>query len=253
MKSKTLQVRNTLFGTTPLVIHAHGSHDHKPAWLPIKQAFFDLPARSVPANSEVTVITCNNGHQSMGLLERSAEHLGISYRVYGQGIHPWQNARDKPPVLFEALQEIDTPYVLYADSRDAILIDDPAKAVRRFREQFQVRLLFGADRINWPPIRSFQLYENKLAEGETSEFKYINGGAWIGETAFCREFFKKAMETGPAAQAPESEQGILKKLLPQFEGEVAMDYRCRIIQNIGFVTQPIFDLQIQEEEIFEEI
>jgi hypothetical protein len=37
------QVINKQFGTSPVVIHAHGSHDHKPNWPPIKNAFFATP------------------------------------------------------------------------------------------------------------------------------------------------------------------------------------------------------------------
>jgi hypothetical protein len=236
------QVINKQFGTSPVVIHAHGSHDHKPNWPPIKNAFFATPQRHIGGSALVTVITCNNGHESMGMLEKSLQHLGVPYETFGQGISPWVNARDKPKVLFEGLKTIQTPYVLYADSRDAILIDDPDNAVKKFREKFQCKMLFGADRINWPPIHSFQKYEDALALEHHSDFRYFNGGGWIGETEFCRDFFKLAMATPAVEKAPESEQGILKKLFPLFEKEVVLDYHCDIIQNIGFVTAPIFDI-----------
>lgn len=253
MKTGTLEVINTLFHTTPSIIHAHGSHDHKPNWLPIKNAFFDRPAKKTPVSDRVTVITCNNGHQAMGVLERSLEHAGIPYLVFGQGVHPWINAVHKPRILYEALMTIQTPYVIYADSRDAIMIDSPDNIIDTFIEHFNCKMLLGADRINWPPIPEFRDYEDKLAEGYDSEFRYLNGGVWIGETAFSAAFFKLAMETPPEAKAPESEQGILKKLLPQFKDEVALDYHCRIIQNIGFVTEPIFDIRVKEQQITERI
>jgi hypothetical protein len=251
MESTTfaLEVFNTLFRTRPIVVHAHGSHDYKPNWLPIKNAFFDLPKRQIDMGNLVTVITCNNGHPSMGMFERSLDHLGIPYRVFGQGINPWVNSRDKPLVLLQALGSVKTPYVLYADSRDAILIDDPDIAVTRFIENFQCRMLFGADRINWPPIAEFQKYEEQQAFEYDTTFKFLNGGVWIGETAFSRDFFKKVINTPVAGKAPESEQGILKKLFRAFKGEVALDYRCQIIQNIGFVADPIFEINIQQLEI----
>lgn len=241
-----LQIVNTIFNTKPIIIHAHGSHDFKPNWLPIKNAFFEQPKRDIKIGNNVTVITCNNGHKSMGILEKSLDHLGIPYHVFGQGIHPWVNSKHKPHVIYEALKTIKTPYVLYADSRDAILIDDPNLAVKTFVEHFQCKLLFGADRINWPPIPEFQKTEDDLVSGIDTEFRYFNGGAWIGETNFCRDFFKVAIDTPPIDQAPESEQGILKKIFPLFKGDVALDYNCRIIQNIGFVTAPIFNIKINQ-------
>jgi hypothetical protein len=216
MKTKTIEVVNTLFGTSPVIIHAHGSHDHKPNWLPIKNAFFDLPARKTGRSSNVTVVTCNNGHKAMGLLERSLDHIGAPYMVFGQGIDPWVNAIQKPLVLFEALSQITTPYVIYADSRDAIMTDDPAIAVEQFIRHFKCKMLFGADRINWPPIKAFRAYEDDLAQPYNTEFRYLNGGAWIGETAFCKTFFEAAMNTSPEQKATESEQGILKNYSPYF-------------------------------------
>ncbi|XZF15890.1 glycosyltransferase domain-containing protein [Chitinophagaceae bacterium MMS25-I14] len=253
MTTPRLEVINTLFNTAPAIIHAHGSHDHKPNWLPIKNAFFDLPAGKAPMSERVTVITCNNGHHAMGVLERSLEHLGIPYLVFGQGVHPWVNAVHKPRVLYEALQTIQTPYIIYADSRDAIIINDPESIIDTFLEQFSCKMLFGADRINWPPIPAFRDYEDKLAESYNSEFRYFNGGVWIGETAFSRDFFRLAMDTPPEEKAPESEQGILKKLLPHFEREVVLDYHCKIVQNIGFVTDPIFDIRVKEPATTEKV
>jgi len=243
MNISDFKIINKQFNTAPSIIHAHGSHDYKPNWLPIKNAFFDLELDSANATKDLTIITCNNGHPSMGLFEKSVEHLGLNCEVYGAGIYPWVNAEVKPVVLFEALKTINTKYTLYADSRDAILIDDPINIVQKFKNEFQCKLLFGADRINWPPLKEFQKYEDDISKEIDSEFRYFNGGAWIGETDFCKTFFKKALNTPPAEKAPESEQGILKKILPEFKGKVALDYYCKIIQNIGFVTAPIFNIE----------
>lgn len=238
-----ITVRHTEYGTSPVLVHAHGSHDYKPHWLPIKEAFFAEPPQSLAAPADLTVITCNNGHQAMGIFERSVAHLGIPYEVHGRGIPQWVNARDKPRVLLEALAAIPTRYVLYADSRDAILIGDPALALQRFQSQFQARLVFGADRINWPPINAFQRHEKARAASVSTDFPFLNGGMWIGETAFCKQFFEYVMETDPMPEAPESEQGILKKLLPEYPDTIALDYHCHIFLNIGFLTAPVLEIE----------
>lgn len=242
MQSFDFQVVNTQFETKPSIIHAHGSHDYKPNWQPIRDAFFEMAPANLVTPSDLTIITCNNGHQSMGLFEKSLDHLGLKHKVYGNGINPWVNSKDKPIVLFEALKKIKTKYVLYADSRDAILIDSPTNIIKKFEQEFECKLLFGADRINWPPLKEFQAYEDDISKNFDSDFRYFNGGAWIGETDFCRDFFEHAMNTPPAEQAPESEQGILKKLFPLYKETIELDYNCKIIQNIGFVTKPIFNI-----------
>lgn len=232
---------NTLFGTHPVVVHAQGSHTLKIHWPPIKRWFYDQPARAIGPIRDTTIITCNNGHASMGALEASLDHLGVPHVVLGAGIDPWCNSTDKPRVLRDGLAEIDTPYTLYIDSRDAIVIDDPHVIVDGFEAAFDCDLLFGADSLNWPNVPAFKRFEDSIAEPE-SDFKYLNGGIWFGRTAVARDFFARATEMEPIPEAPESEQGMLKKLFPEFHPRLQLDYRCRLFQNIGFVVQPIFEL-----------
>jgi hypothetical protein len=233
-----VRVTNLLFGTTPLVIHAQGHHDYKPLWPPIRDAFFGSPRQHLTLRSDLTIVTCNSGGPAMGLLERSLDHLGLAYIVAGRGVVDWINSRDKPRALLSALVSIDTTYTLYADSRDAILIDDPNVLPDKFGA-FNCDLVFSADRMNWPPRREFELYENSLAAPEQRDFRYLNGGMWIGRTGFCQQFFASVISMEPAIEAPESEQGILKQLLPRYRDEVRLDHRCSMFQNIGFVAKPI--------------
>jgi len=234
---------NRQFHSRPLVVHAQGHHEHKPHWKPIKEAFFARPPRHLALPEQLTLITCNNGHAAMGMFERSLGHLGLPCLVRGQGIHPWLNSQHKPQVLAEALREISTPYTLYADSRDALLLGDPRILVERFERDFSADLIFGADRMSWPPRKEFTDFENSLPGASESDFRYLNGGVWMGKTGFCREFFEEAVRTPPVPEAPESEQGILRKLLPRYVPRVQLDYRCQLFQNIGFVIAPIFELE----------
>jgi hypothetical protein len=236
-----MRLVNTLFGTCPIVVHAHGSHEHKPYWPPIRERFFGSPARVLPAPEGLTILTCNNGHPAMGLLERSLAHLGLRGTVAGAGLDPWVNALHKPRAIRDALAAITTPYVLYADSRDAILIDDPRLLLERFEADFDCDLVFGADRLSWPPRRDFKRFERSVAGG-AGDFWYLNGGAWLGRTPFCREFYAAAVETPPVPEAPDSEQGVLRQLFPRFHPRVQLDYRCGMFQNLGFVLTPILEI-----------
>jgi hypothetical protein len=226
---------NVLFGTRPLVFHAAGKHDNKPAWPRVKCWFEAQPMRRVVPSPRIRVITCNNGHPDMGLFERSCAKLGLDVAVTGQGIDPWENARDKPGCILAVLERVTTPFVLYVDSRDGILVDDPDLLVSRVEDNFPGKeLVFGADRLNWPPIRQFKAVEDRLAAGSGSDFRYLNGGAWIGRTEVAWQFFAAAAKTAPHPEAPTSEQGILKSLLADWSSVVAIDYRCDLIQNLGF-------------------
>lgn len=238
-----LQLVNSLFGTCPRVVHAHGHHRNHPHWPPIRTAFFEQPPCALPSSPRLTIITCNNGHPAMGLLERGLERLGLGCRVGGHGIDPWVNARDKPRVITDLLGAVETTHVLYADSRDALILDDPDRLVDLFESEFDAAIVFGADRMSWPPLPRFKRFERSMASGQPGDFHYLNGGMWVGRTDFCRSLFAEAMDTPAPAEAPESEQGILRELWLQRPDAITLDYRCRMFQNLGFVSTPILHLE----------
>ena len=230
-------------GGHPVVIHGHGNHDLKPVFEAVRKIFFEAEVKPVEAGPDVTLITCNNGHESLGLLEESAKRLGVSVRVFGQNRKEWTNAIDKPQVIREALAEVDTEFTLYSDSRDCILLDSPQKARTQYEKHFPGKqLVFGADIVNWPPVLAFQRYEKKLAGSEVGRYRFLNGGCWMGRTAFCRTFFDQVAEAEPVPEAPDSEQGLLKGLLPEFSEEVALDYGTELFFNCGFVAGDIFEI-----------
>lgn len=240
MRSNTF-IENTLFKTYPSIVHAHGSHSYKPNWQPILDSFFNTPQQSIGNTKDLTIITCNNGHPDMGLLERSLDHLGVPYKVSGRDFNPWINSIHKPLSITNVLDEITTPYVLYADSRDAIFVNDPSQILDIFKREYDCKLVFGADRLNWPPIKEFERFENLIASNYPGDFNYLNGGLWIGETEYCKSFFEKSKHIKGVEKAEESEQGILKKLFMGCYPEVQLDYTCNMFQNIGFVSTPIFN------------
>ncbi|MCA1793880.1 MAG: hypothetical protein LC660_08435, partial [Desulfobacteraceae bacterium] len=126
-------LQNTVFQTYPLVVHANGTHNFKPHWKPIKETFFALPAQHIGPIQDMTIITFNNGHEAMGMLERCLEHLGVPYLVYGQGIDNWVNSRHKPELTKQAADECTTTYMMGLDSRDVLVLDDPHLLLQRFK------------------------------------------------------------------------------------------------------------------------
>jgi len=59
---------------------------------------------------------------------------------------------------------------------------------------------------------------------------------WIGETDFCREFFRVAAHTDPwpgDERFRSSDQGVLKKVFRRFYPQALLDTRCQVFQNIN--------------------
>lgn len=231
---------NLQYNTEPLVVHAPGPLRHKPHWREIKDAFFSSPPARIGAVEDLTIVTWNNGNEAMGILEKSLDHLGVPYVVKGAGVREWVNSRDKPLLSYEAACEARTKYVMGVDSRDAIVLGDPHRIVERFEREFSCEMVFGADKMNWPNVARFKSFEESLPGARASDFKYLNGGMWIGRTEFCREFFAAAVRTRTVPEAPDSEQGILKQLFQDFYPRVQLDYRCQMFLNVWLVfTQTI--------------
>ena len=231
-------------GGRPVLVHGHGNHDLKPIFDLVQTKLYSKPPEKVKSTGELTLFTCNNGHPSLGLLEKSAERLGVEVVVAGRGRKNWCNATDKPQVICEALESIRTEYALYADSRDCLLIGSPDRALQAFHEHFSGRdLVFGADIVNWPPVLSFQRYEKQLAGAKAGRYRFLNGGCWLGRTCFCRKFFNNVARTEPVPEAPDSEQGLLKALLPKYADAVGLDYGTKMFFNCGYVAGDIIEIR----------
>lgn len=226
---------NLKYNTEPLVVHAGGPLKRKPHWQEIKEAFFSSPRASIGPVADLTIMTWNNGDGAMGILEKSLDHLGVPYVVKGAGVREWVNSEHKPLLAYEAVSEARTKYVMGVDSRDAIVIGDPNVIVRRFEQNFSCEMVFGADLMNWPNVARFKRFEESLPGAAGTDFKYLNGGMWIGRTEFCREFFAAAVRAEKISEAPDSEQGILKQLLQLYHPRVGLDYRCQLFQNLWLV------------------
>jgi len=229
-----LQVKET--GGHPVIVHGHGNHDLKPIFDKVRQSLLSEPPIKCTVPDDLTLITCNNGHPSLGLFEDTASRVGVPVEVCGSGRRSWVNAVDKPVVILKALSRIETEFTLYADSRDCLLVGSLVGALETFESSFSGReLVFGADIVNWPPVREFQKYEKDLAGNHTGRYRFLNGGCWLGRTSFCRRFFEKVLEVEPVPEAPDSEQGLLKRLLPDYPQEVALDYGTELFFNCGYV------------------
>lgn len=232
---------NRLFGTQPLLFHAQGYHSFKPVWPKIREFAFSLPPLDLGPRPRVTAITCNNGHSAMGLFEESCARLGLPVLVGGTEHAEWINAVHKPPAILDLLDKIDTEWVLYADSRDVLILDDPELLVDRMAA-FEADLVFGSCMVSWPNLPQFSNFEASLPGAQDSTYKFINGGMWLGRVPTIRALFEDVRDAEILSVAPDSEQGKIRQVLHRHVPQVGLDHRCALFQNVGFVFEDIFDV-----------
>jgi len=226
-------VVNLVFDTRPLVVHAPGLTGKNPLWRAIRAEFFLSEPRHYGAADGLTILTWNNRSEP-AVLQQCLDHLGIPYLVLGQGVRNWVNLL-KNRLTCEALADVTTPYVMGLDSSDVLVLGHPQAILDRFRDEFSCKLLLGAETHCFPEIAEVRRFEDSLP-GATSPWHYLNSGMWIGETDFCREFFRVAAETEPwpgDERFRQSDQGVLKKVFRRFYPKALLDTQCRLFQNIN--------------------
>lgn len=230
----TLRISNQLFGTQPLATHCPGPLSAH--WRRFYATVIAQPVRQCSA-PDVTVITWNNGQRSQpfdkpcGALEASLQRLGIEAMVLAPNEGSWCN-RDKLRLIAEALPSVTTPYVIGADSSDCLFLDSPQIAVDRFRTHFNCSLLFnGTGSRCWPELPAFVEFQQSLPLAARAQGRHwINSGLFIGETAFCREYFRALAESGPVKGFEGSDQAVVMATFPQWYPRVQIDYFSQLFQ-----------------------
>jgi hypothetical protein len=204
---------------------------------------------------ELTILLVHN-HEYETLMEKSLRYVGIeNFIVLRPPINkPWVHTVKISAVLsYLKSGACKTEYLLYCDSKDAILRDDPKKAIRYLEEE-NCELLFSKTRskrvYNYLP--QVKVWADQVAKEHGSPGWYINAGVFVGRTFFLREVLDAAMVyvtetdlTGPEFKRlkdngtvyknlPEFPKGfgcdqtILRYIHPQFYPRMKIDYQGRL-------------------------
>jgi hypothetical protein len=230
----TLRITNRLFATHPIAAHCPGPLSAR--WHRFCQSLLSQPCRHRPAD-KVTVLTWNSGerperpNKPCGMLEMSLAQLGVDVLVLGRETLPWRN-RDKLRLTAEALQSVETPYVVGADSCDVVFLDGPQIAVDRLKQHFDCSLLFnGTGSRCWPELPEFVRFQSSLPLAPLAQGRHwINSGLFVGKTDFCRKYFSALAAAEPVRGYTASDQAVVMATFPKWYPKVQIDYFSQIFQ-----------------------
>lgn len=200
--------------------------------------------------ADLSIFTAHN-HDTPSLLEQNLSFLGIEHTALKLPLPVWSNSlRVRSFVSF--LENCSTRYVLYCDSDDVILREDPARIMAVFKAHHCDLLYcstnYAAGYLNMPAVKSW-------AE-EQHPNRYLNAGVFIGRTAFALEVYKCVLNYvaqtdtlgNPDSQAlyrnelsfakdfPKGtgcDQAILRFLEPRFSPHLRIDADCRLAWRHG--------------------
>jgi hypothetical protein len=230
---------NKLQKSFPIIAHGPGPQGKKPIQQIAEEVLNEknLPIFEMP--KDLTIITWNNSNNK-GMLEKNLDLLGLDYAVLKKT--NWKNI-DKIHLVAKFLCEVKTKYVMGLDAFDVVVLGNLREALRIFKSQ-DCKMLFNAAFYSYPNIINFKKDEKETFKG--GAFKYLNAGAWIGETEFCKSFFNKVSDNTVSrkkemmlkcANFPRdivsaiswSEQFHIRHELSNFK-EIGIDVNCLIFQ-----------------------
>jgi hypothetical protein len=236
-----------------LVIHRHNLTDNPPSLvLPLLCGPVKGKLRCPP---DLTLLLVHN-YDSLPIMELSLRYVGIkNYTVLNPQVgEPWRHS-NKIVAILNYLNDgsCKTEYILFCDSNDAVLRDDPGKAIRYLEEE-NCDLLFSRTKFKggYECIPHIKTWADQLAKQHDSSGWYINSGVYIVRTHFYRQVLEAAMtyitendlpgkvyrklrrDGGLGERLPEfpigcgSDQAIFRYLHPQFYPQIKIDYQGRL-------------------------
>jgi hypothetical protein len=182
--------------------------------------------------SDLTILLIHN-YTVEPIMEKSLRYVGVEDYVVLTPVldGPWKMAIK----LIELKKYLDsnackTKYILYMDSDDAALRDDPAKTVQYLEEE-DCDLLFP--NTGWTSAYDCMPEVKRWADQDAARNgvtqRYINAGVFVGKTDFLKEVVDKAMEYVSDDDLPSEEywrildEGNLRDRLPEFPKRVGCD------------------------------
>jgi hypothetical protein len=235
-----MDFRNINNNTAPIVIHSNGPHRRR-LFYHLKSCFLSSPPLIKTDGLDITIFTWNSKARK-GCFERSLDALGLDYFVLGKEVIEWRNII-KIALSYEFLKRVETTYVMAADSRDVLLLDDPRRLVERMEALPGCLMLFNAERNHYPRQCRTKAFERRVFEQSTSlelsggakYFQYLNSGAWVARTDFCRPLHEEAIRVRPPLSY--SDQGVYKLLYKRHYPKIQIDHECEVFQTLC-VTKP---------------
>ena len=182
--------------------------------------------------AELTIVLVHN-YKKEPIMEKSLRYVGIeNFVVINPAFEgPWINTLKL--VELKKYLESDlckTKYILFCDSDDAVLRDDPDKAIAYLNEEDCDLLLSNTSwDAGYECMREVQKWaDQKAMENGRSEC-YINSGVYIGRTEFLRKVLNSAAKYITEHDLPRTEywrlldEGTLCEELLEFPMAVGSD------------------------------
>lgn len=221
---------NSIKNTNPLILHQHGDLHHMYRWNRIANEIINR-TNYIHIPHDVSIITFSTiDILNKSVLIKQLDKAGISYINCAEDFYgEWQN-KFKIKLLHDFLPQVKSKYILSLDAADVLLSEDLTELITRFNK-YNCKILFGASKDTFPPI--------DIDEHDRStygEWKYLNSGTMLGETAFVRDFYNdlsKEFDKNYGDEYDSSDQFRIRSIYRQYSNAITFDNKCQIFQTLA--------------------
>jgi hypothetical protein len=170
------------------------------------------------------VITTTSDLSKCRQLEYSLKYWGYDYFIIQ---HEWTGFLDKLRHTYYYLKSLEGyTHFLYSDAWDTFALKGP-ESIPEIEG-----LLISAERACYPHTEKAVLYPDN-----TSPFKYVNGGGFMGEISA----FLKIYEGNPPKDEMNDQVWLTDIFLKYLgTGEISLDYGCQVFQTVAFCPEDNF-------------
>jgi len=204
---------------------------------------------------DLTILLVHN-YETQPIMEKSLLYVGIkNYVVLKPKLNrSWYSAVKIETILNYLKSGLcETEYIMYCDSDDVVLRNDPKKAIQFLQEE-NCDLLFSRTKCKdgYECMPKVKAWVDQIAQEQGSPGWYINAGVFIGRTAFfhnlletvlayvtddeisLKDYAQRRRNGTLGERRPEfpkgvgSDQVIFRYLQPHFYPQIKVDYTGRL-------------------------
>lgn len=271
-------VKNLMFNTEPLVIHANGMaadavlnilrkmdleyeftdpYDPnaviKENWFRIistgkflikedVRTLFKFPEEKL--NEDLAIITWTDA-EDKNVFELILNAYNIPYHNLVNKGQKYQSMLKITNTL-EFLKTTTAKYIFGCDAKDVFILKHPNDILDTFLAKFPNHKMLINGELNDAP-QFITTFEHESFKHHNSPYRFVNSGAYIAEKEFlikfltrCLEYYIPIVRTGITSHM--QDQACFKVTYPEFYPDATLDYNCEIFQTLFFIENQFIEV-----------
>lgn len=264
-------VKNLMFDTEPMVIHANGmgadavlgilrkmgleyeftdpynvNSEIKENWFRVIKTnkflteddvknFFKFSNEKL--NSDLEIITWTDA-PNKNIFELILKAYNIPYHNLVNSNEKYQSMLKITNTL-DFLKKTTAKYIFGCDAKDVFILKHPNDILKSFLTKFPNHKMLINGELNDTP-QFITTFEHESFKHHNSPYRFVNSGVYIAEKEFlinflirCLEYYDSILQIGVSSHM--QDQACFKVVYPEFYPSAFLDYDCEIFQTLFFV------------------